>query len=223
MPKRVDLTGMRFGRLVATKQNGKSAAGSIKWDCSCDCGALVTVASNSLRTGNTTSCGCYNLDVRRNQKVRLRHGMSHTPEHNTWLEIKRRCGNERTKSFKHYGGRGISVCDRWRTYENFLEDMGRRPSDAHSIGRIDNNLGYSPENCRWETVSEQSKNRRNNVVVTAFGRTARLYEFVPIDGTRANSRTRNRIFKQGWPAEYAISVANEQRPRRPQRGDCAVV
>jgi len=117
-----------------------------------------------------------------------------------------RCTNPNHKQFKDYGGRGIRVCERWRRYDNFLADMGRRPDNRHWLERIDNDGDYEPGNCRWATTKEQSRNKRSNRIVTAFGKTAPLVRFA---GEDCYSRTYRRIearIRRGWPIERAISV-----------------
>lgn len=152
----VNLNGLRFNRLVVERKlNERSSNGGVQWECQCDCGGKVVSSSDSLRRGNTQSCGCLRLE-----KITL-HGMRNAPEYRCWSSMKSRCSNPRHRGFKDYGGRGISVCDRWQVFENFLADMGPRPSDGHSIDRYPNNDGnYEPENCRWATAKQQIDNRR---------------------------------------------------------------
>lgn len=202
MPAPLNLVGRRFGRLVVLAQNGKTKAGARKWDCECDCGTAVSISGPSLMSGNTTSCGCYVREMKRDQMAaRKSHGMSHTPEHNAWLEMRRRCEDPSRQSYKYYGAQGITVCERWQKFDNFLADMGDRPSASHSVGRLDNAKGYEPQNCRWETPSEQGLNRRNNLIVTAFGRTGPLATFVSADRYKL---VWERI-KSGWDAEVALT------------------
>jgi hypothetical protein len=182
MPSPVDITGKRFGRLVARWVAGSSDAGR-EWMCECDCGNGVVVRLGSLRQGLTRSCGCYDREVK-GRLLRERsttHGLSGTAEYKVWRGILRRCLNTHEKSYPRYGGRGITVCDRWRTsFENFLADMGPRPSAEHSIERENNDGPYSPENCRWATRLEQAANKRTKSdarYLTAFGRTQTLAQW----------------------------------------------
>jgi hypothetical protein len=160
MPIALNLAAQRFGRLVAlsvtTKKNttGKSKR---YWACQCDCGAVTEVETYSLRCGETTSCGCFHVDqlVSRSTK----HGASGTPTYHSWSSMIWRCASTKPKYFKYYGARGITVCERWQIFENFLADMGERPAGT-TIDRINNDGNYEPGNCRWASWSVQLKNRR---------------------------------------------------------------
>lgn len=153
----MDLTGTVYGRLTAIEPtDGRIAAGSVIWLCRCECGNEVMVPTNRLRSGNTRSCGCLFADSHFRK-----HGMSYSVEYKTWQAMKSRCQDSNNGRFSDYGGRGITVCERWlESFENFFEDMGLRPGKGYSIERRDNDAGYSPENCHWATDVEQRANQR---------------------------------------------------------------
>lgn len=141
----------------------------------CDCGTVKIVYGGNLRQGKSKSCGCWAST--RFKEINKRHGMSRTPEHNTWSNIRTRCTNPNTHNYAIYGGRGIKVCERWDVFENFYEDMGPRPSDKHSIDRINPDGDYEPGNCRWATLVEQASNKRSNVLLELNGELITAAEF----------------------------------------------
>ena len=166
--KRTDLTNQRFGRLVAVSFHSKSHDRRAHWICVCDCGATKVIAANSLRQGLTTSCGCFHREQASIQAIQNKtiHGhnrrQKRTSEYRSWAHMLDRCENPKFPRYKDWGGRGISVCERWHDFSLFLADMGPKPSPNLSIDRIDNNRGYEPENCRWATVLQQRHNRRDS-------------------------------------------------------------
>jgi len=161
----LDLTGMRFGRLVAQWPVGRSKDKKIIWLCLCDCGQLSTVISNNLRSGGTVSCGCaQKLIASATSAVTALHHGHHrrnkrSPTYISWQDMRQRCNYPKAVWYENYGGRGITVCDRWDRFENFLADMGVRP-EGMTIDRKENDLGYFKENCKWSTPKEQANNRR---------------------------------------------------------------
>ena len=153
-----DITGQRFGKLVAIRPVGVNKSRSIAWESKCDCGNTVKVDGSKLRFGHTKSCGC--VAKEKAALMNFIHGKSRTPEHGVWAGMWQRCTNPKHKSYEGYGARGITVCDRWKSFENFYADMGERPSKNLSIERRDNDKGYEPGNCYWATWKEQNLNKR---------------------------------------------------------------
>lgn len=168
-----DLCGRIFGRLIVKEQTedyvGPSGKKASRWLVQCSCGSdPFSVLQSSLKTGNTTSCGCVRLENALASNTK--HGMHGSAEYTSWCKMTQRCFNKNHKHYKYYGGRGITVCDRWiGSFENFYEDMGECPS-GYSLDRIDVNGNYEPENCKWSDRSEQGYNQRKRSTNTS-GRT----------------------------------------------------
>lgn len=163
----INIKGLRTGRLTVL---GRSDRASVKpmWDCACDCGRTKAIMGSDLRASRVASCGCL-----RDERVRSAiqtHGdaprSGKRPEYNVWLAMRDRCSNPDNKDYRHYGGRGIKVCEAWdSSYAAFIADMGYRPTPKHTIDRIEVNGGYEPGNCRWATWSEQRRNTRRYLEV----------------------------------------------------------
>lgn len=166
MAKPKDLTNRTFGRLTAISITIERWNGKVVWFCKCSCGVGILVPSASLLCGNTRSCGCFKLQVARERgRSSATHGHTKngraTPEWRLWHAIRNRCQNTNNRDFALYGGRGITVCDRWNdSFENFLADVGFKPAPNLSLDRINNNGNYEPGNVRWATVKQQINNRR---------------------------------------------------------------
>lgn len=154
----LDVTGNKFGRLtVIGRSERKSPAGAL-WRCVCECGGETVTTSLKLRSGHTTSCGCRKVEAC--SRMNRKHGMANrTPTYRSWKEMRQRCLNPNSDKAKWYGARGIRVCERWNSYENFLADMGERPA-GKTLDRIDPDKGYAPDNCRWATPKEQAETNR---------------------------------------------------------------
>lgn len=162
MPAAIDLTGRTFNYLTVLKlaARGGRSAGRRQWLCSCACGVTTIVATADLRSGNTSSCGCFRKQYVSEKSTR--HGMRYTREYRTWSTMVTRCCNPNTRPFKNYGGRGIAVCERWLDFINFYDDMGNQPKGLE-LDRIDNDGNYEPGNCRWVTCSQNIKNGRARI------------------------------------------------------------
>jgi hypothetical protein len=216
--------GDRYGRLTIIQEiEGKSYLGircgrNIKryvrrFECKCDCGNVTSVFLQDLRSNKTRSCGCLNLEnslkkLEGLSEKNITHGMSKTKEYRAWSHMVGRCMNEDDQSYHYYGGRGIKVCDKWLRFEGFWEDMKEGYSDQLTIDRIDNNGNYEKNNCRWVSMEEQSKNKRNNKSVTYNGETLIVADWSKrLGGNR--SLVSSRINILGWNIEKAITTPRQ--------------
>lgn len=204
--KLIDRTGERYGRLVVIERAPNAKDTNARWLCQCDCGRTAVAYGMDLKRGKVVSCGCWNAEKR------VKHGMSRTHVNAVWRQMRDRCLNPNNPRFGDYGGRGISVCERWGSFENFLADMGDRPR-GYQLDRIDNNGNYEPSNCRWATVGQQLNNKRNNRLLTLNGETLTIGEWsqrtgLPWDAIRSRLR-------YGWSVERALTepVSKQSNPR----------
>lgn len=207
-----NIIGQRFGRLmVVSFLEPAPKAHSTLWLCQCDCGNKAKIQSNNLRSGHTRSCGC--LETESKLKRSLIHGhtinKTYSPTYAVWSSIKGRCLNPHNEHYKYYGGRGITICDEWMKFNNFLKDMGET-REGYQIDRINNNLGYYKENCRWTTKIENMRNRSNTLIVEYNG------EKIPLITLAENLKIpwhalRRRIKTWGMTVEEAIESCKNRR------------
>jgi len=210
MRDRIGLTGLRFARLLVEAE----APAKIRtcgrrqrmWACRCDCGKVVTVQGNNLRSGATQSCGCLMRERVAQRSITHGHNKRGRKSHEyiAWTAMLKRCYNPRSANFGRYGGRGITVCDRWNpsnggSFENFLGDMGQRPGNEYSLDRVNNDASYRPDNCRWADRKTQARNTRRNVFVNYKGQKMTKAEAMEISGVAKH--TVDARIKRGWPEE----------------------
>ena len=173
--KLINLIGQTFGTLTVMSKARRNKYGHLYWLCECSCGKTTEVIGHTLRSGETKSCGC--------RQHSLKHGHNKVKKrsrtYSTWLSMLSRCTNPNYAGYKNYGGRGITVHERYLKFENFLKDMGEKPAGL-TLDRIDNNKGYEPGNCKWSTHKEQNQNRRNTRNITYNGETHCLSEWARI-------------------------------------------
>lgn len=194
----IDLTGKTFGRLFVLRR----ILGG-KYECRCVCGTVKTINGRYLRDGHTTSCGCYHLERLRSDHTT--HGKHETPEFVSWCAMRQRCHDSKSRAYKWYGARGIAVCERWRhSFENFLADMGPKPTPKHTIERIDVNGNYEPSNCKWLERRLQIRNRRNSLFLEFDGERKPMMEWCEDLGMPY--RTVQARLSRGWPADQALTV-----------------
>lgn len=198
-----NITGKTFGLLTVTSYHGKSNHNKprLMWLCQCKCGNTIIRLGQTLVSGHTKSCGC----LRKN--INYKHGhntkRNRTREYNTWNHMLQRCNNDKNPCYKHYGARGIKVCDRWSDFINFIKDMGERPQGT-SLERIDNNGNYEPSNCEWATKIDQMNNTRRNKYYKVQGEIYSPKE-ISIKFSIPLNRFYSRIFR-GWQAEDAAKI-----------------
>lgn len=175
--------------------------------CQCECGTFAVVMHQYMYRDDYKSCGCLRAETI--GMLRKSHGETsgyeQSPEWTSWMSMIDRCRNENNRAFKDYGGRGIRVCERWQSYENFIADVGRRPSPEHSIDRIEVNGNYEPGNCRWATYKEQANNKRCNRIIEYDGESKTLSEWVDAIGVVHYKLAWERL-RNGWSFEAALKT-----------------
>ena len=200
MPKKLDYLGRRFNMLLVVAPAPNTKQGASAWYCVCDCGTgNVYARSTDLRRGDCQSCGCSTGRLIR--AANSTHGLSKTRLYKCWRAMHDRCSNANVNSYRSHGARGITVCTRWRTFENFASDMGERPP-GYTLERMDNDKGYSPGNCYWATKMEQANNKRTNRRFTVDGANMTLAQLA-----RAFGHPPLRVWyrlKQGWDIHTAL-------------------
>ena len=187
-----DLAGQRFGLWLVLSRDPERGRGS-RWLCRCDCGVERLLPSNHLTAGRSKSCGC---------RLSMHAGLKHTPTWNSWSSMWARCTSRSHHAFGRYGGRGISICERWGDFRNFLADMGTRPPGT-TLDRIDNDGNYEPGNCRWATQREQGNNRRSCTRIVFQGRAQTLRQWSSETGLGAGTIAYR--IAAGWPVEAALT------------------
>lgn len=198
-----DIRGMRFGRLVAIEPIESRGRGRVVWRCVCDCGNEACVLNYNLLGNHTLSCGC--LRKERQSEANKTHGMSNYRLYRTWAHMKERCLNKNVGNYSDYGGRGITICEEWKDFSKFSEwAMSSGYSDKLTIERIDNNKGYSPDNCRWITLFDQASNKRSNHLVTINGKTDTVTNWARRFGMRPEL-VFSRLHK-GWSEYEALTI-----------------
>jgi hypothetical protein len=210
----IDLTNQVFGRLTVIER-AENNQNHPRWLCRCTCGNEKVILGFHLRSGTTKSCGCLSVEktVARTTVHGHKRKCATSGIYRTWASIITRCTNPNIPHYHLYGGRGITVCDRWKqSFESFLEDVGERPSPDHSIDRIDNNRGYEPGNVRWATRTEQGRNKRSNRHITIDGETHCLSEWEEIKGLPRKKITTRLCL--GWDEYDAVMTPLGGRSRK---------
>lgn len=211
MGKLADLSGQRFGRWIVLGPSATRIDGRESWLCRCDCGTVRVVLGKSLKSGRSKSCGCISRE-KASLRMTVKHqesgfdGRGRTRLYRIWIDIKRRCQDPRHLNYLKYGARGIGVCQEWSiSFDSFREwSVCHGYSDQMTIDRIDNEKGYSPENCRWVTMRVQCNNKRNNNLIEFKGKVHTLSQWAEITGINRSTISR-RICKLGWPVERALT------------------
>lgn len=195
---RVNLTGQSIGFLTVLEESFRIIRYERRWLCKCVCGAIISLPQNKLTQRRQVSCGC----------KRTKHGQRKSPAYSSWTSMLHRCRNPQAHNYQYYGGRNITVCNRWFNFQNFLDDMGQPPSNS-TLDRIDNNGNYEPDNCRWATPLEQARNRRNSYKILFKEQLKSVGEWAIIFGL-GTSTIKSRI-RRNWSIEEALTTPSNCR------------
>lgn len=211
----MDLTGDKYGYLTVIKMaDARTNNGRIQWECICECGNHVIVPAHKLRSREKKSCGCHRYDC----NYRSKKAKNNPRLYNIYCGMKKRCTKPSCKQYPQYGGRGITICDEWKTFEPFCDWALANGYDATAdskqctIDRIDNSKGYSPDNCRWATAIEQGNNKRNNKFLTFNGETRTISEWSRHCGFKTGVIYQR--LKRGWSVEKTLSTPQLCKTRR---------
>lgn len=200
MSKFIDLTGRKYRGFLVLKRTGTRANGAVLWLCRCDCGKELILCSADFTSDSRQRSGCRDCFM----KTFITHGMTGTKEHHAWNDMRSRCDLKKNTGYKDYGGRGIGYSDEWSDFAVFIKDMGLAPSPKHTLERINVNGNYQADNCKWATIKEQSRNKRNSRMVCIDGETKCLAEWCEI--YRAKHNLVSRRLQAGWPIKEAMSI-----------------
>jgi hypothetical protein len=208
----IDRVGDTYNRLTVIKRvenKGQSAA----WLCICSCGNKIEASGSKLSSGNVKSCGC--LQKENASKANSSHGMTNTKEYRSWAAMKTRCLNDKRENYEHYGGRGITICESWtNSFENFIEDLGKSPSNEHTLERDNVNGNYEPDNCRWASQKEQARNRRSSKRVEWNGTVITLAELSEL--TKVDYNLLQFRISRGWTVEDSVNTPSKRKRVQPR-------
>lgn len=202
MGRKLHLTGHKYNRWTVISEAGKDKHGATFWLCRCDCGEMGQVRTTHLRLGVSKSCGCLQREVAAAEKTT--HGLYRHPLYDVWHAMHRRTSNPEDPGYPHYGGRGISVCERWSSLDAFVVDMGPSYRKGLTIDRVNNDGNYEPGNCRWTTRVVQQRNRTNTIALIYLGKTLPLAEWADIFEIKYNT-LHKRVMVYGWSTERALT------------------
>lgn len=211
--RRTNLIGQKFNRLTVIGE-ARTSRGEAAWECKCECGNTTVSVGHALKNGRTSSCGCYMIEVaRKHGYANRKHGCKGTRVYKSHDSMKQRCLNPDHKSYPKYGGRGITICERWLKFEAFLEDMGH-PPEKHSLDRIEVDGNYEPSNCRWADAYTQQRNKRDNHLLTAFGETKCAIAWLEDPRCRCNRASLYKRIQNKWNDIDAITTPMKKQSNR---------